>query len=218
VFPERRGWYLLWLDDIAAAPEIPATFRSWPDYEDRAATLRDWTPGIMTGLLQTEDYARALIATEVGIDNVVRENRVRGRMERQRRFWERKPAVMTVFVVDVVALLRQVGSPEIMSVQLRHLLEVAATPHVTMQVMPAIGHPVNNSGIMIADDAAWCEHAAAGYVFTDAETVRSLALRFDSVRSEARPASESLALIGRLADIWATGVSPLTAMLAAVTA
>ena len=44
-------------------------------------------------------------------------------------------------------------------------------PNVTLQVMPAVEHPVNNSGMMIADSAAWCEHAAAGYVFTDPETV-----------------------------------------------
>ena len=50
-------------------------------------------------------------------------------------------------------------------------------PAVTLQVMRAVEHPVNNSGIMIADSAAWCEHAAAGYVFTDPETVRRLALR-----------------------------------------
>jgi transcriptional regulator with XRE-family HTH domain len=218
VFPEKQGWFSNWHSESQSWPEIPATFKSWPDYEDRTTTLRDWTPGIMTGLLQTEGYAGALMATEPGIDATTTDNRVRGRMERQRRFWERQPAVMTTLVVDVLSLFRQVGSAEVMTAQLRRLLDIAAMPAVTLQVMPAVEHPANNSGMMIADSAAWCEHAAAGYVFTDPETVRRLALRFDTLRAESYRASESAALIGRLADIWATGVNPLTATLAAATA
>ena len=148
-----------------------------------------------------------------GIDVVSLGNRVRGRMERQRRFWDRR--AMTALVVDVMSLYRRVGSAEVMTGQLRRVLEVAAMPNVTLQVMPAVEHPANNSGMMIADSAAWCEHAAAGYVFTDPETIRRLALRFDTLRGESCKVSESAALLGRLADTWATGVSPLTATLAA---
>jgi transcriptional regulator with XRE-family HTH domain len=218
VFPEKQAWFSNWHSESQSWPEIPATFKSWPDYEDRSTTLRDWTPGITTGLLQTEGYARALIATEPGIDAVTLDTRVRGRMERQRRFWERQPAVVTTLVVDVMSLLRQVGSAEVMTAQLSRLLDIAAMPAVTLQVMRAVEHPVNNSGIMIADSAAWCEHSAAGYVFTDPETVRRLVLRFDTLRAESYRASESVALIRRLKDIWATGVSPLTATLAEATA
>lgn len=215
VFPEKQGWFLNWHSESQSWPEIPATFRSWPDYEDRATMLRVWTPGIVDGLAQTEDYTHALMATEPGIDVTTRDNRARGRMERQRRFWGRQPAVMTTLIVDVLSLLRQVGSAEVMTAQLRRLLDIAAMPTVTLQVMRAVEHPVNNSGIMIADSAAWCEHSAAGYVFTDPETVRRLALRFDTLRAESYRASESTALIRELADIWATGASPLTATLAA---
>ena len=218
VFPERAGWFSAWHGESQSWPEIPATFKSWPDYEDRTATVRDWTPGIMTGLTQTEAYAAALIATAPGIDAATRDSRLWGRMERQRRFWDHGRPVMASFVVDEFALYRQVGSPETMTAQLRRLLEIAARPAVTCQVMPAIAHAGNGSGILLADEAAWCEHAAAGYVFTDLETVRSLALRFDTLRAESYRASESVALIGRLADIWATGASPLTLMRPAGTA
>jgi Domain of unknown function (DUF5753)/Helix-turn-helix domain len=209
-FPERAGWFSAWHGESQSWPEIPATFRSWPDYEDRTGTVRDWTPSIMTGLAQTEAYAAALIATAPGIDAIARDSRLRGRMERQRRFWDRDRPVMATFLVDELALYRQVGSPQVMAAQLRHLLGIAARPAVTVQVMPAVAHPANGSGILLADDAAWCEHAAAGYVFTDPETVRSLAVRFDTLRAESYRASESAALIGRLAGTWTTGASPLT--------
>ena len=67
-----------------------------------------------------------------------------------------------------------------MAAQLRRLLDVAATPKVTVQVLPAIAHPVNASGFLMADDAVWIEHAAGGFVYTDEETVSALAVRFDS--------------------------------------
>jgi transcriptional regulator with XRE-family HTH domain len=61
-FPSRRGWFSDWLSESREWAEIPATFRSWPDYEARATTIRTWYPGIIGGLVQCEDYARALIA------------------------------------------------------------------------------------------------------------------------------------------------------------
>jgi transcriptional regulator with XRE-family HTH domain len=48
VFPERRGWFADWLSESREWPEVPATFRSWPDYEDRAASIRTWTPASWT--------------------------------------------------------------------------------------------------------------------------------------------------------------------------
>jgi transcriptional regulator with XRE-family HTH domain len=217
-FPEKQRWFSNWHSESQSWPEIPATFRSWPDYEDRTATLRDWTPGIMTGLVQTEDYARALIDTEPGIDPDTAGARLRGRMDRQQRFRDRQPAVMAAFIVDELSLYRQVGSPAIMAGQLRRLLEVAAMPAVTLQVMPAVQHPANNSGIMITDSAAWCEHAVAGYVFTSPQIISSLALRFDTLRAESYRASESTALLREMTHRWATGASPLTATPAAGTA
>ena len=59
VFPERQRWFAEFYDESRHWPEVTATFKSWPEYEDKAASLRDWSPSIVTGLLQTEDCARA---------------------------------------------------------------------------------------------------------------------------------------------------------------
>ena len=87
-----------------------------------------------------------------------------------------------------------------MAAQLRRLLEVAAMPRVAVQVLPAVARPANASGLIVADDAVWCEHLAGGYAFTDKETVSALTFRFGSLRSESYRASESAALIERLAS------------------
>jgi transcriptional regulator with XRE-family HTH domain len=133
--------------------------------------------------------------------------RLTARMERQRRLWAR--AVPTWFLVDELSLYRQLGTPEVMAAQIRHLLTVTARPDVTLQVLPAVGHPATGSEIIIADESAYAEHAASGFVYTG-ETVTALARIFDSLRSECRKASESTALLERMAEAW-TGGNPLTA-------
>ena len=210
VFPSRRGWFSDWLSESREWAEIPATFRSWPDYEDRAATIRAWSPGILHGLVQTEDYARALIAAQPGVTAEITAARLAARAERQARVLNRQSPPSVWVVADELSLYRQVGTPAVMAGQMHHLAETAAKPHVTLTVMPAIAHAANASGFVIADDAAWCEHMAAGGVYTDPQIVTRLAQRFDSLRAESYRASESLAMIDRMAELWSAGVSPLT--------
>ena len=205
VFTERRGWYLTWLEETRTAPEIPVTFRSWSDYEDRTATLRAWTPGIIDGLVQVQDYAAALIATSPRLPDDVAAARLAARMERQRRILGRERPPSVTLLVDEFALYRQVGTADVMAAQLRRLLEVAAMASVVMQVMPEVAHASVASGYLIADDAVWSENVITGGTYTDPETVTATALRFDTLRAECYRASESLALIERLESQWATG-------------
>ncbi len=208
-FPERRGWFTDWYTESRTWTEIPPGFRSWSELENKAASLRDWYPGIITGLLQSQDYARALLATAPRVTGETASARLAARMERQRRVLMRDDPPQAWFIVDEMALYRRVGSTEVMAEQMRHLSAVAAMPNVTIQVLPAVAHPANASGFVIADDSAWCEHLAAGGVY-GGETVSSLPLLFDTLRGECYRVSESAALFERLGGIWATGVSPLT--------
>jgi transcriptional regulator with XRE-family HTH domain len=208
-WPERRGWFLEYYEESKSW--IPAGFRSWAEYEDKAVTLRDWYPAILTGLLQTEAYAREVLSVAPAVRQEVVAARLAGRMARQQRTLFRPEPPSAWFVVDEMALYRRVGSPELMAAQMRHLIDVAALPHVTLTVMAAVLHPANESGFVIADSAGYAEHVAGGYVFTEQETVTSLAMRFDTLRAESRRASESVALIERMAGIWATGAKAATA-------
>jgi transcriptional regulator with XRE-family HTH domain len=218
VFAERRGWFTDWLSESRQWPEVSATFRSWPDYEDRAASIRTWTPGIVDGLAQAEDYAAALIAVQPGITAEAASARLAARKERQRRVLGRQDPPPAWIVVDEMALYRLVGSREVMAAQMRHLLAVAAMPLVTLTVMPAIAHAAKASGFVLAEDAAWCEHLAAGGVYTDPQIVSMLAVRFDSLRAESYRASESAAMIGKAGELWTAGVNPATQMATAASA
>ena len=66
------------------------------------------------------------------------------------------------------------------------------------------------SAYLLADDAVWCEHLAAGGVYTAPDIVSNIAARHDSLRAECYRASESLELFRELAGIWTTGVPRLT--------
>lgn len=209
VWPERRGWFLEYYEEMSTWSEVPAAFKDWTEREDKAASVRDWWPSVISGFLQTSDYAAALLRTYPAVTEEAVRNRLANRMERQRRLFGRE--VLAWFLVDEMALYRLVGSAEIMAAQMRHLSAVAAMPGVTLQVLPALAHAANASGFIVADDSAYAEHVAGGFVYIG-ETVSKLARIFDSLRGECYRVSESAALIERMSGTWATGGNPLGRM------
>jgi hypothetical protein len=204
VFPERHGWFTEYYEE--SRTWAPAGFRDWPEYENKAGRMSEWSPGIVTGMLQTEGYARALLETLPGATAEAVSSRLANRMARQRRVLFRDDPPSAWYVIDHAALYRLVGSPEIMAAQMQHLADVASLPRVTMQVLPAIAHPATQSGFLIADGAAYTEHVVGGLVFTEPETVTALERLFDTLRAECYRASESAAIIRRAGELW-TGES-----------
>ena len=91
-----------------------------------------------------------------------------------------------------------------------HLADVARLPNITLQILPAVAHPATQSGFMVADDSGYVEHVLGGLVYTELETVTSLARLFDTLRAESYRASESAAIIGKAQELW-TGERAATA-------
>ena len=202
-FPERRGWYLQYYEE--SKDWMPAGFRDWSEYEDRARELLVWAPGIVDGLAQTEDYARELLDIYPGVTADMIETRLKSRMARQQRLLrEGGPAI--VLLVDMIALYRGIGSPDVMAAQCAKLAGVSKLEAVTLQVVPPVKIPLATASLMIADDAAYAENALSGSVYTEDETVTRLRRLIGTVRGEARPVSESLALIRKAERSW-TGAS-----------
>jgi transcriptional regulator with XRE-family HTH domain len=206
-FPERKGWFCEYYEESKSW--TPAGFRSWAEYEDKATELLVWSPGIIDGLAQTEGYAGALLSIHPGASDEVVGARLKGRMERQRRLL-RDDGPDVGLLVDMPALYRAVGSAEIMAAQCAHLAGVARLDAVTLQVVPPVTIPLGTASLMLADDAAYTENALSGSVYTDDESVSRLRRLITTVRAEARPASESLAIIRKAEKQW-TGASRHTA-------
>jgi transcriptional regulator with XRE-family HTH domain len=207
--PERNGWFREYYEDNKSA--IPPGLRSWAEHEDRAERLSVWCPGTVHGLFQTEAYARVFIEALPPVPQEVIATRLANRMARQQRILFREDPPVITCVIDHVALYRLVGSPEIMAEQLRHAIEVAKLPNVTMQVLPAVAHPATASELIIADNsAAYAEHLAAGGVYTEPVTIAHLERIFTSIHAECYRASDSAAIIRKAEQVW-TGERALTA-------
>lgn len=216
VFPEKRGWFTEFHHD--SQEWAPPGYRNWGEYENVATHLRVWCPSVVHGLVQTEAYARVHLEVVTDVPAEVIDARVRARMERQKRILHRENPPSVWILVDEAALFRLEGTPEIMAAQMDHLISVASMPNVVLQVMPAITHPVNASELIVTDNAAYCEHVAGGYTFTDGETLSSLDRLITTLQAESYRASESVRLIERVRDVWASaapGESLLTALLRA---
>jgi DNA-binding XRE family transcriptional regulator len=209
-FPERGGWFGEFYAESRTWIATPPWFRSWIEHEQRAVTLRIWQPGVLSGLLQTEGYARAILAVEPGVTDDEVSARLTARLARQ-AILTRDDPLRAWFLVDETALRRRVGSAEAMATQVTHLVGMARLPSVTVQVVPSIAHAGLLGGFALTERAAYVETAVAGQVFEDPEIMANLLIRFDTLRNEAFRGSESLALIERMCEEWkATGARAAT--------
>ena len=166
-FPDRDGWFSEFYAESRTWIATPPWFRSWIEHEQRAAALRIWQLGVLSGLLQTEDYARAILTVNPGVTEDEVNGRLAARLARQAILTRDDPPAAW-FLVDEAALRRRISSPEIMAAQLAHLGGVARLPNITIQVVPSTAHAGLLGGFALAERAAYVETAVAGQVFEDA--------------------------------------------------
>jgi transcriptional regulator with XRE-family HTH domain len=140
--PERDG--LIRLSREARQPGwwhsfrdiLPNPYEVYIGLEAGAASIRNFEPVVVPGLLQTEEYARQTLRNGPGeLDREDVERLVQVRMERQRILSrEDRPRLWAVF--DEAVIRRVVGGPEVMREQLRHLIDCAEQGKTTLQVVP----------------------------------------------------------------------------------
>jgi hypothetical protein len=126
-----------WWDDYAAA--LPPGYMEYIGLEAEAATSAEWQITAVPGLLQTEEYARAIHTAHQQVIHIppgVFERRVQVRMLRQQVLTTRNPPLELAAVIDESVLLRKAGSREVMYGQLRHLAEMTRLPNVELRVLP----------------------------------------------------------------------------------
>jgi transcriptional regulator with XRE-family HTH domain len=120
-------------------------FRDYLAFEASASVIRQYDPILISGLLQTEEYARAILEFAYETDENGVDRRWAVRQHRQELHEREDPPEMR-FIIDEAALARRVGrsaSPKLMQHQIERLREYADEPHVVLQVMPfyAGAHP-----------------------------------------------------------------------------
>ena len=198
----RKGWWAAY-DDV-----LPSGLGVYVGLEAEASGLRGYEIGVVHGLLQTTDYARAVLRASAPwhtADQI--ERLVDLRMERQRRLDDDPPLDLWV-IHDEAVIRRTVGGPVVMRHQLAHLLVAAGLPGVTLQVLPFdtgahAGHDGPFSIVEFHDrsdsEVVYVESTAGPIYLEKDREVRACAEVFDRLRAAALPPEASLDLISKAA-------------------
>lgn len=193
----QKGWWHAYGDSIQ--PHL-ATYLG---LESAASEMRIYRVSRIPGLLQTEDYTQALLATgEVRTPRPDQGQRFALLAERRRQAEANPPTAWVV--VDEAALRRQVGGPEVIRAQIEHLIELSAAPNMFLQVIPFSGgaHVAMDAPFVIlafpdrADPDVVCVGYATGMLWLeDVTEVRNYNMIFDHLQAAALSFDESAALM-----------------------
>ncbi|MEU5860974.1 MULTISPECIES: helix-turn-helix transcriptional regulator [unclassified Nonomuraea] len=195
----------------------------WQDYDNRSfrpmigleadsVAITEYEITTIPGLLQTEDYARAVIRGCLPrIDNDILQDRVLARLKRQELLTGREPPDYWV-LLDESALHRHVGGRQTMLEQLRHLLTVTELPQVTIQVIPfTVGaHMGFDSTFRLLEfdkrsgiaDTVFVEHQM-GLFYLEGDKVEPFRETINHLRAEALNPQESKKQLAEMARKFA---------------
>jgi transcriptional regulator with XRE-family HTH domain len=188
---------------------LPRWFRTFVDLESAATLIRSYEGQFIPGLLQTDDYMRAVVqggdldqsSEEVG-------RRVRLRMARQIVLTREQPPRLWA-VVDEAALRRPVGGREVMRGQLERLIEATKLPNVTLQVLPfeAGAHPAMLGAFSIlrfADralpDVVYLEHLTNAVYLDKRDEVERYLDVMELLCVQSEPPARTVELLERTLD------------------
>lgn len=198
----ERGYWL------AIRKDLPEDMHSLLDVEAALTAQRQFETMLIPGLLQTADFARALMSgVSPELTGDIIERRVMARMARQQVLTKANPLRLHAIIEEAI-LERQVGTPAIMRGQLRRLIDEAQSEHITIQVLlksagasPALEGPF--SILSLPDpipDFGYAEGPGGMVYIEDRDAVREYTLRFGILTQRALSPKRSVALINEAAE------------------
>jgi transcriptional regulator with XRE-family HTH domain len=198
------GLLVVWKDQIERA-QYPSFFQDMAALEKVAMELLAYDALVVKGLLQTEEYMRALLAMRrPPLSDEVLEQRVAARLLRQRIF-DRHPAPLLSFVMDESVLRHRYGGTNVLRGQLEHLLLIGAKRNVEIQVMPTdcednagVNGPFTVLTHRDGKKFAYVEGQGTSVLQTDVEQTALASARYGIIRSQALSPRESLTFIEKL--------------------
>ncbi|WP_328788365.1 helix-turn-helix domain-containing protein [Streptomyces sp. NBC_00273] len=199
------GGVLKVLKEEVARAQYPAFFRDAARLEAKALALSVYAAIAVPGLLQTEDYARAVFRMQRPLlDDDLIEQRVSARMARQ-EIYDRRPAPLLSFVIEEFVLRRPIGGREVLLGQLEQILLLGQKRNVEIQVMPVdredhagLGGPFNLIDTADGQRIAYTEVQDDSRMYTARAKIHELESRYGIIRSQALTPRESSEFIEKL--------------------
>jgi transcriptional regulator with XRE-family HTH domain len=191
-------------EEVARA-QYPAFFRDAAKLEAQAVEIQVYATQAVPGLLQTEEYARAVFAMwRPLLDEAVIEQRLVARLARQEIF-ARRPAPHLSFVIEEAVLLRPLGGESVWRGQMEQLMLIGEKRSVQLQVMPfsrqehaGLSGPFTLMEMKDGRRIGYAEVQGDSRVHTERQKVRELEQTYGTLRAQALTPTESLALIEKL--------------------
>lgn len=191
-------------EEVARA-QYPAFFRDAARLEAEAVGLHVYEMYAVPGLLQTEEYARAVFSVRRPLLDEDRiEQGLSARLARQ-QIYARKPAPLVSFVLEECVLQRPLGGRHVLRGQLEQVLLVGHQRNVEIQVMPvsredhgALGGPFTLIDTPEGRRIAYAEVQGDSRLYSGQSKVRELEARYGILRAQALTPSESLAYVEKL--------------------
>ncbi|MET9296608.1 helix-turn-helix transcriptional regulator [Streptomyces sp. NPDC003077] len=181
---------------------FPDWSRAFMEHAAHAVAIKEYAAHTVPGLLQTADYARAVLRVGRTLRSPEQiEERLAARMDRQERLASPdKPELWAV--LDEAVLLRPVGNVPVMHSQLAHLAQAAEDKSITLQVLPfsqgehqCMGGSLTVLTLPNGSRVAYTEGADYGQLIEDPEEVKSYVAAYDHLRALALPPVMSLGMI-----------------------
>jgi hypothetical protein len=204
----RRGRGRVWWTPYRSS--VPAPYDEYVALEAEAEVMSEWEMQIVPGLLQTDEYARAVIEVGAGIaDRETIQRRLALRMARQTVLVRNPPPRLSV-VLDEAVLHREVGGPEVLARQLQRLYEASLRPGVELLVLPfsAGAHAAQSESFMILDFApgsrgavVHSEGLTGGLFHLKGDEVQIYREAFADLRRRALSEEESRSRFTRTSDV-----------------
>ncbi|WP_378554576.1 helix-turn-helix domain-containing protein [Nocardiopsis tropica] len=177
-----------------------AYFREVAEFEQTAVEIREFALGLVPGLLQAEQYVRAVSAlARPKADRESIDKIVQARKQRQELLKREHPPAFTA-LLDEAVLLREFQDPQVMITQLDYLIALSQKPRLRVQVVPlkAEGHAGLGGSFTLMEvpdtgTFAYVESQETGFVLKQPNVVASYDRTFAELRSAALPAPESRA-------------------------
>jgi transcriptional regulator with XRE-family HTH domain len=190
------------------AEPLPEYFRPFAIHEAEASALYNFQMTLVAGLLQTRDYAHALLRCPMGVTPELVEQRLEARLERQAILERPKPPLLWV-VLDESVLRRPVGGRKVMRAQVEHLIEMSRRPNIMIQIVAQdVGaYQGVNGSFVIADFAngpsiVFLDTALTGFIVERPEHVTEVKLSYETLRAEALSPAVSISLMEEVAKSW----------------
>jgi transcriptional regulator with XRE-family HTH domain len=174
------------------------------ELEVEASRIEDWDSRIMPGLLQTEEYMRAVMRSGLPqVTEAEREDRVRIRVERQQHIWQREKPPLLWFIIDEAVLYRPYGGKDVMREQLLRLVSAAEQPGTIIQVLrfSSVCHPGFEGPLRImhfsGNPSIWYTEGwkSSGRLSAAKDEVSEQIIKFDLIRAAAIPPDQSVEFI-----------------------